>query len=140
SAQREEQMLALMFIDLDHFKPVNDGFGHGVGDLLLQNVAQRLRESVREADTVARLGGDEFVVLLPHIDRHGAATVADKILDSLARPFLIAGESFRISSSIGIALYPEDGSDETRLIRNADAAMYRAKERGRNQAVFFRQA
>ncbi|MGN6701359.1 MAG: CHASE domain-containing protein [Burkholderiaceae bacterium] len=140
SAQREEQMLALMFIDLDHFKPVNDGFGHGVGDLLLQNVAQRLRESVREADTVARIGGDEFVVLLPHIDRHGAAIVAEKILDGLARPFMVAGESFRISSSIGIALYPEDGVDETRLIRNADAAMYRAKERGRNQAVFFRPA
>lgn len=137
-AKRDEVQLAVMFIDLDKFKPVNDKFGHTVGDLLLKEVAMRLQDCVRKSDTVARLGGDEFVVLIPTIqEKQGDAIVADKILKTLAAPFHIDGHILHISSSIGIAVYPEDGNDEKSLLKNADAAMYHAKKSGRNNMKFF---
>lgn len=134
-ARRDKARLALMFIDLDEFKPVNDLLGHHIGDLLLKEVASRLQECLRrETDTVGRMGGDEFVVILPEIEASSdALNVAEKILHSLDQPFDIAGHSIRISASIGIALFPEHGSDEKLLLKSADAAMYRAKEGGRNR-------
>ena len=133
-ARRDKSHVALMFIDLDHFKPVNDMYGHHVGDLLLKEVAVRLRECLRrESDTVVRMGGDEFVVILPEIDAlQDAVTVAEKILFALNQTFPIAGHTLQISASIGIACYPEHGTDEKYLLKQADAAMYRAKENGRN--------
>jgi len=134
-ARRDKTRLALMFIDLDKFKPVNDQLGHHVGDLLLQEVARRLSECVRrESDTVARIGGDEFVVMLPEVGTVQAATqVAEKILAALNRTFDIGEHSIHISSSIGIAIFPEHGQDENKLLKSADAAMYLAKENGRNR-------
>jgi diguanylate cyclase (GGDEF)-like protein len=138
-ARRDDGKMAMMFIDLDHFKPVNDTHGHAVGDLLLKEVAQRLRQCVRRSDTVARIGGDEFVVLLPTIrEPDSVMAIADKILDALDQPFEIAGYSLSISSSIGIAIYPENGVDVTALLKQADTAMYAAKEAGRNRAAFAR--
>jgi diguanylate cyclase (GGDEF)-like protein/PAS domain S-box-containing protein len=134
NAVRDKTGLALMFIDLDKFKPVNDTYGHGVGDLLLQDVAQRMLQCLRDSDTVARIGGDEFVVLL----RGSSAipetlAVAEKIRKGLERPFLIDGHVLQISCSIGVARFPEHGQDDITLAKNADLAMYRAKELGRNQ-------
>lgn len=135
NARRNKTLLALLFIDLDKFKPVNDDFGHAVGDELLQAVAQRLQTCVRESDTVARVGGDEFVVLLSVIEAApDASAVARKIHDALIAPFVLSqGQSVTISSSTGIALYPEHGSDETELTQHADAAMYQAKAAGRDR-------
>lgn len=134
-ARRDKTRLALMFIDLDKFKPVNDQLGHHVGDLLLKDVARRLLECVRrESDTVARIGGDEFVVMLPEVETVQAATqVAEKILAALNRTFDIGGHQIHISSSVGIAIFPEHGQDENNLLKSADAAMYLAKENGRNR-------
>lgn len=137
-AQRDKTRLGLMYFDLDKFKPINDNFGHEVGDLLLQAVSQRVRDCVRASDTVARIGGDEFVVLLSMLDDDGdAMRVAEKIRAALNEPFSVAGHVFGISSSIGLALYPEHGLDESTLTRNADAAMYQAKTLGRNRTVLF---
>jgi diguanylate cyclase (GGDEF)-like protein len=137
-AKRDKNQLAVMFIDLDRFKPVNDEFGHAVGDLLLKEVAGRLQDCVRKSDTVARLGGDEFVVLIPTIqEKHGDTIVAEKILKALAAPFYIDGHTLHISSSIGIAVYPKDGDDEKSLLKNADTAMYHAKNSGRNNMKLF---
>src|SRR5450830_25983 len=134
-AKRDKTHLALMFMDLDRFKPVNDQLGHQVGDLLLQEVARRLLDCVRrESDTVARIGGDEFVVMLPDIETVQAATqVAEKILAALNQSFEIGEHRIHISSSIGIAIFPEHGQDENHLLKSADAAMYLAKENGRNR-------
>lgn len=130
--------MALMFIDLDEFKPVNDIYGHAVGDLLLKEVAVRIQKCMRESDTVARLGGDEFVVLLPIIEaEQDASIVAEKIRHALNQPFDLAGNRPHISSSIGIAIYPEHGSEERTLLKNADLAMYCAKENGRNMVKSF---
>ena len=136
-ARRDKTRLALMFIDLDMFKPVNDLYGHHVGDLLLKEVAGRLRECLRrESDTVVRMGGDEFVVILPEIESaQDAITVAEMILLAINQAFEIAGHTLHISSSIGIACYPEHGRDEKHLLKQADDAMYRAKEGGRNRMV-----
>jgi diguanylate cyclase (GGDEF)-like protein/PAS domain S-box-containing protein len=136
-ARRDKTNLALMFIDLDEFKPVNDALGHHIGDLLLKEVALRLQECLRrESDTVGRLGGDEFVVILPEIAAaKDALSVADKIVQAINQPFDVIGHGINISASIGIALFPEHGSDEKLLLKSADAAMYRAKEGGRNQLV-----
>jgi diguanylate cyclase (GGDEF)-like protein/PAS domain S-box-containing protein len=125
--------VGLMFIDLDHFKSVNDSLGHAAGDELLQAAAQRLRNCVRQSDFVARLGGDEFVVVLDEL-RHfqEAATVAEKLISVLTRPFTIRGHEVFISASIGISCYPRDGREPEVLLNNADTAMYRAKEHGRN--------
>lgn len=138
-ARRNKSRLALMFIDLDKFKPINDTLGHHVGDALLQVVARRLQGCVRESDIVGRLGGDEFVVLLPAIEsEHDALRVAEKIRESLNQPFELEGElPLSISSSTGIAVYPEHGSDEAQLSKNADTAMYQAKDRGRNRVQLY---
>jgi len=139
-AKRDKTRLALMFLDLDKFKPINDTLGHAVGDLLLKEVARRLLNCVRESDTVSRIGGDEFVVLLPTIEaEQDAKLVADKILHSLNQPIDLAGHSLRISVSIGLVVYPEHGGNERTLTRNADIAMYHAKASGRNNAKFFQQ-
>ena len=140
-AQRDGTSMALMFLDLDGFKPVNDTFGHAVGDLLLQETAHRIRECVRASDTVGRTGGDEFVVLLHRIeDEADALTVAEKIRQALCRPFELAGQRLEISCSIGTAIYPEHGANEKELSRSADSAMYCAKEEGRNRVRLFRPA
>ncbi len=137
SAEREGNSLALLFVDLDHFKTINDSLGHSAGDQLLSEVAQRLTASVRRMDTVARLGGDEFVVLLAETTLDGAAEVARKILDVVARPFLVEQHELGVTPSLGISLFPQDGRDFETLLKHADTAMYRAKESGRNAYQFF---
>lgn len=137
-AARERRRLALLFIDLDHFKPVNDGHGHAMGDLLLREAARRMSEAVRASDTVGRIGGDEFLVLLPgDIDADGARVVAEKVRISLARPFALEGLSLAVSATIGIALYPDHGRDAIQLTGNADSAMYRGKGAGGNTIRVF---
>lgn len=137
-AKRDKEKLALMFIDLDKFKPVNDKFGHDVGDLLLKEVAQRIQGCLRESDTVARVGGDEFVVLLPSVNEEtDAIGVAEKIRHALNLPFDLAGHHLEISSSTGIAIYPDHGHDEHSLTKSADIAMYWAKANGRNNVQLF---
>ena len=132
-AQRHGRRLALLFIDLDRFKAINDTLGHDAGDALLRDVARRLTETLRASDTVARLGGDEFVVLLEEIsDPPFVGAVARKLLAVLSQPFTLAGGEHQISASIGASLYPEDGTEVQELLKNADTAMYRAKEQGRN--------
>ncbi|GMU43303.1 MAG: diguanylate cyclase [Xanthomonadales bacterium] len=132
-ARRSQSTLALMFLDLDHFKHVNDSFGHRIGDLLLIAAAQRLQSAMREHDTVARQGGDEFVVILPDTDAEGAAVVADKLLRLMAEPFVVEGHELHVGASIGIAMFPRDGEDYDRLARAADGAMYRSKQAGRGR-------
>jgi len=137
-AHRYEEKLALLFIDLDGFKPVNDSLGHNTGDLLLQAVARRLEGCLRKSDTVARIGGDEFTCILPHIERAGDVNiVARKIISELNRPFDISGNRIQISGSIGASLFPDDSADGDELIRNADTAMYHAKKHGKNNLQFF---
>jgi len=136
-ADRTNQPVALMFIDLDHFKNINDSLGHQVGDEVLQALAQRLTDNVRDEDTVSRLGGDEFILLLPNADAIGAATVADKLLQAATMPLQIRQHELTVTPSIGIAIYPKDGRDLDTLYKCADAAMYRAKEDGRNSYRFF---
>jgi diguanylate cyclase (GGDEF)-like protein len=137
-AHRHNGQLAVLFLDLDHFKNINDTLGHEAGDQLLREVAARLKICLRESDTVARLGGDEFVVMLPELDvEKYAATVARKILAAVARPFALAGQEYRVTASIGISTYPQDGLDEQTLTKNADVAMYQAKEEGKNNFQFY---
>lgn len=137
-AKRDKGRMALMFIDLDEFKPINDDLGHDIGDQLLQQVAQRLQGCMRESDTAARIGGDEFVVLLPHIEvAQDALVVSEKIRLALYQPFIVAGETLHISSSIGISIYPEHGQEEKILVKNADIAMYHAKKTGRNNVQLY---
>ena len=135
---RDRKQMAVLFIDLDHFKNINDSLGHDVGDLLLQEVAKRLISCVRAEDTVARQGGDEFIVVLNSIGKSiDAARVAQKILDAMKRGFYIGGNECYIGSSIGIAIFPDDGSDAETLLKNSDVAMYHAKESGRNNFQFY---
>ncbi|WP_345793288.1 EAL domain-containing protein [Thauera sp. JM12B12] len=144
-AQRDERRLAVLFMDLDHFKSVNDTLGHGAGDALLQEAARRLRNTLRPSDLVARatvelarLGGDEFTVLLPDIAHpDDALHIAERIRDAMQQPFALEGGSPRLSTSIGIALFPEDGHDSASLLKHADTAMYHAKDCGRNGARFY---
>ncbi|WP_156970652.1 EAL domain-containing protein [Andreprevotia chitinilytica] len=137
---RDHKRLAVMFIDLDKFKFINDSLGHGAGDELLVAVAQRLTETIRECDTTARLGGDEFVVLVDQVDdEQSVSRLAQRIIPALAAPVRLGGEERSITCSLGISTYPEDGSDAEVLMKNADIAMYRAKESGRNNFQFFRQ-
>jgi diguanylate cyclase (GGDEF)-like protein len=132
-AKRDQQRLAVMLLDLDHFKDVNDALGHTVGDELLQVISARLRMALRQGDTVARIGGDEFLLLLPGIVRsEDAARIAEKILEAVHQPLEREGRRFRVTVSIGIAIYPEDGDDADTLMRKADEAMYGAKKHGRN--------
>ena len=137
-AAREGQQLAVMFIDLDRFKNVNDTLGHHVGDELLKQVAGALGQRLRDGDTLARLGGDEFIVLLEHVDGgFGARQVAAKMMALFEQPFMVAGHELFVTGSIGISLFPADGQDANLLVRNADVAMYQAKSRGRNGYQFY---
>jgi diguanylate cyclase (GGDEF)-like protein/PAS domain S-box-containing protein len=138
-AERRGTMLAVLFLDLDNFKHINDSLGHAIGDQLLQSVAQRLCACVRSSDTVSRQGGDEFVVLLSE-DKYAedAALTADKILAALAVPHSVAGHELHVTTSIGISVYPADAQNAETLIKNADTAMYQAKEKGRNNYQFFK--
>ena len=138
-AQRNDEHLALMFIDLDRFKDINDTLGHDVGDELLLQVAARLKSAVRDEDTVARLGGDEFILLLPGTDNQGAANVAGKLLSIFAQPHQVGGQDIVVTPSIGIAMYPGDGKSFDELSKSADIAMYRTKQAGRNDFSFFAQ-
>ena len=137
-AKRHRRGIAVMYLDLDHFKLVNDGLGHSVGDGLLSEVAARLQGSIRASDTISRLGGDEFTILLNDTSSTDAIFgIARKILTSLAKPFHVNGHELFMTASIGISLFPADGEDVEALLKSADSAMYRAKELGRNQAQLF---
>jgi diguanylate cyclase (GGDEF)-like protein len=140
-AQREGRNLAVLFIDLDRFKVINDSLGHAAGDELLREAASRLRQCVRESDTVARLGGDEFTILVhPLLSAKAAGTVAEHVIAALSKPFLIEKVENFVTASIGIAVYPSDGATAEDLMRNADTAMYGAKDGGRGRYVFFEEA
>ena len=140
-AQREGGKLAVLFVDLDRFKSINDSFGHSAGDKLLREAAARLRQCVREGDTVARLGGDEFTILInPLKSTKTAIAVAEHMLAALSNPFFIENLENVVTASIGIAVYPSDGTNAEQLMRNADTAMYRAKDGGRGTYVFFEEA
>jgi len=137
-AQREGKSMAVLFLDLDHFKVINDSLGHSAGDELLRAVGRRLTGCIRKTDTVARIGGDEFIILLPSLARlDDVSKLAEKIIHSLTRPFRIRGQEIYTSTSIGISLFPDDSNDAETLIRNADLAMYQAKEHGRNTYMLY---
>jgi len=137
-AQRQRKCVALMYLDLDHFKHINDSLGHAVGDKLLQAAAERLRENVRQSDTVCRQGGDEFVVLLSEVEGAGdAARSAGKLIDAMGEPYAIGEHRLHVTQSIGISIYPEHGRDVETMLRNADTAMYHAKRKGRNNFQLF---
>jgi len=137
SAEREKSEIAVVFLDLDHFKRVNDSLGHSVGDELLCQVARRLDSVVRRIDTLARLGGDEFIFAMPGFHTAAAAEVARRLVEVFSRPFEVAGHELTVTPSLGISIYPHDGGDLETLLRNADTAMYRAKEMGRNSFQFY---
>jgi diguanylate cyclase (GGDEF)-like protein/PAS domain S-box-containing protein len=137
-SQRNRRQTAVMFVDLDRFKTINDSLGHAAGDLLLKEVAERLVRQLRVVDTICRIGGDEFVVVLPEVARSSdAANVAQKIIETVSQPMTLEGRELQITPSIGISVFPDDGRDAETLIRNADAAMYHAKETGRAAYQFF---
>ena len=137
-ARRNRRSIAVMYLDLDHFKLVNDGLGHSIGDVLLSEVAARLQGCIRASDTISRLGGDEFTILLNDVaDSDSAAGVARKILESFSRSFRVEAHELFVTASIGISLFPNDGEDVETLLKCADSAMYRAKELGRNQMQLF---
>ena len=139
-SRRHGNKVALLFLDLDRFKLVNDSLGHAIGDKLLESVAQRLTACVRTSDTICRLGGDEFVVLVSEIEHVDAATqCAEKLLAAVAVPHLVAGHEVRATLSIGISVCPDDGRDAETMLKNADTAMYHAKKMGRNNYQFFTQ-
>jgi diguanylate cyclase (GGDEF)-like protein/PAS domain S-box-containing protein len=131
-AQRNQKKVGIAMLDLDHFKDINDTLGHDMGDLILKGTADRLNAALRKADTIARFGGDEFVLILPDLETiEDAIQVAQKIVDSFCKPFLIDTHQLVVTTSIGIAVYPDDGTDDDILLRNADIAMYQAKQAGR---------
>jgi diguanylate cyclase (GGDEF)-like protein len=137
-ANRMERLVALLFIDLDYFKFINDTLGHTIGDLLLKGVAKRLTDCVRQSDTVARVGGDEFIVTLTNIvNGRDVAVVAQKVLNTLSKPFTLDGQELSITASIGATIFPVEGHDVDTLLKNADTAMYRAKDLGRNNCQFY---
>ncbi len=137
TAERNRSHFALLFLDLDHFKNINDSLGHPAGDKLLVEIARRLKTVVREEDTVSRLGGDEFNILLPDTNFKGAALVVEKIITAINEPAVIDNNQLHISTSVGISLFPENGKDYETLHKNADTALYQAKANGRNQYQFF---
>ena len=138
SARRRKDKVALLFLDLDRFKIVNDSLGHSAGDFLLKEVAARLKRGAREQDTVARLGGDEFLIVLTDVkDIPGAAIAAERLMDAMIAEFVVQGHRLMVSCSLGISIFPEHGADGETLIKNADAAMYSAKDYGRNNFQFF---
>jgi diguanylate cyclase (GGDEF)-like protein/PAS domain S-box-containing protein len=137
-ARRNQSLLAVLFIDLDRFKVVNDTFGHGVGDVLLQHVALRLKGCLRRCDTLSRIGGDEFTAILPELSSpQDAALIGEKFVACLREPFTLAGQTVHVSASIGVTLYPGDGKSIEELLRNADVAMYHMKSTGKNGYAFF---
>jgi diguanylate cyclase (GGDEF)-like protein len=137
-AQREKRRLAVIYFDLDRFKPVNDTHGHAAGDQLLMEVGTRVRTSLRQSDTLARLGGDEFAVLLPNCGTTAdAMKVAENILALLNQPYLVGGHELHISGSIGVSVFPDTGADAGRVVHQADQAMYRSKQNGRNRATLY---
>jgi len=138
SAQRHRTSLAVLFLDVDHFKHINDSLGHAIGDQLLHSIAQRLVACVRRSDTVSRQGGDEFVVLLSEVARaeHAAFTAA-KILTAVSRPHRIGHQDLHVTVSVGIGVYPDDGVDAETLLKNADTALFQAKALGRGNHQFF---
>ena len=137
-AKRHNKHIAVLFMDLDDFKQINDRYGHAIGDQLLQSVSEEILNCVRSTDTVSRQGGDEFIVLLTEIEaRDDAAHIANKLLTKFSMPRLIGGHLLKISPSIGISIYPEDGVDADRLLQHADSAMYISKKDGRNSYQFF---
>jgi diguanylate cyclase (GGDEF)-like protein len=139
AAQRNRTLVGVLFLDLDQFKTINDSYGHHVGDQLLRDIGERTRGCVREIDTVSRLGGDEFVVVLPELkDRQDAGAVARKILGAVTQAYRIDAHEVTVTPTLGISLYPQDGIDAETLLRNADTAMYHAKEGGRNRFEYFR--
>jgi len=132
-AKRQEAGVALLYLDLDHFKWINDNLGHAAGDKLLKEASQRLKESIRESDTVARIGGDEFAIVLTDVDEEkGAEAVARKILVKMQEPMFLKDNEVYVGVSIGVAMYPEHGDESKTLVHNADLAMYQSKRRGRN--------
>jgi diguanylate cyclase (GGDEF)-like protein len=138
-AHRRHSALAVLYVDLDRFKHINDSLGHAVGDRLLQSAALRLSDCVRASDTVSRLGGDEFVILLSEVTHaHDAALCAEKVLQALRMPYVMDEHELHITASIGIVIYPGDGTEVEALLQNADSAMYEAKDRGRNNYQFYR--
>jgi diguanylate cyclase (GGDEF)-like protein len=137
AAERDKEELAVIFLDLDHFKRVNDSLGHSVGDDLLCEVARRLDSVVRRVDTLARLGGDEFIFAMPGFHSAAAADVARRLIDVFSRPFEVGGHELTVTPSLGISIFPHDGYDLETLLRNADTAMYQAKEIGRNAFRFY---
>jgi diguanylate cyclase (GGDEF)-like protein/PAS domain S-box-containing protein len=137
-ARRQKYKIALLFLDLDRFKDINDALGHSVGDILLKDVAERLKTWGREQDTVARLGGDEFLIMLTHVkDVSDAAVATERLMDAMTADYVIQGHTLNVSCSVGVSIFPEHGGDGETLIKNADAAMYSAKENGRNNFRFF---
>ncbi len=137
TSRRSHNSFALMFIDLDRFKEINDVFGHEVGDQVLLQVTQRLRELIRETDTLCRLGGDEFALLFTNLDKHNAHGRAETLLNCMSQPFTVGNKELMMSLSVGLAMFPEDGEDYDTLLKNADTAMYQAKASGRNAYRFF---
>jgi diguanylate cyclase (GGDEF)-like protein/PAS domain S-box-containing protein len=141
AAARNRTLVGVLFFDLDHFKVINDSYGHHVGDQLLREIADRMRGCVREIDTVCRLGGDEFVLVLPELHEPAdAGSVARKLLSVLSRPYLVDERELSVTPTVGISIYPRDGADTDTLVRNADSAMYHAKESGKNDFRFYRQS
>jgi diguanylate cyclase (GGDEF)-like protein/PAS domain S-box-containing protein len=138
-AKISSTQVAILFVDLDRFKAINDSLGHHAGDAVLKGVAARLKACMRAADLVSRLGGDEFVVVLPQTDEEGAKQVANKIREELSVPYLFDNQNLTVTPTIGISVYPDDGEDADTLIRNADSALYHAKDSGRNNYLFFTQ-
>jgi diguanylate cyclase (GGDEF)-like protein/PAS domain S-box-containing protein len=137
-ARRHQEKVALLFLDIDRFKVINDSLGHSIGDVLLKQVAERLRNSAREQDTVARLGGDEFLIVLTAIrSLSGIGVAADRFLKAMATPFVIQEHSLTVTCSLGITIFPEHGEDSESLLKNADVALYSAKDQGRNKFQFF---
>jgi diguanylate cyclase (GGDEF)-like protein len=141
AAVRYNHNMALLFIDLDHFKTINDTFGHGVGDLLLKDVTSRLIKNTRLDDFIARIGGDEFIIILGHIENYQVAgDICQKLIDEISKNYLINGIDIKISASIGLTCYPEQNGDSATVIQNADIAMYAAKEMGRNNYQYYSEA
>jgi diguanylate cyclase (GGDEF)-like protein/PAS domain S-box-containing protein len=138
-AERNNEPLTVMFMDLDNFKNINDSLGHTVGDYVLIEMAKRIKKTVREVDTVARLGGDEFIMLFPNTDSNAAIHIATKLIKEISKPSIVEHNELTITPSIGIAIYPDDGEDFETLLKNADTAMYRVKDSGRNNFHFFTQ-
>jgi diguanylate cyclase (GGDEF)-like protein len=138
-AQRNQKKVGIAMLDLDYFKDVNDTLGHHKGDILLKATAERLHEALRKGDTIARFGGDEFLLILPDMETiEDAIQVAQKIVDSFCKPFLIDNHQLVVTTSIGIAVYPNDGTDDGILLRNADIAMYQAKQAGRSRYELYK--